>query len=88
MSQDRQKFVRFDAKAVEQLKTGGAPENEGSTAMGKKYYQLAKQAINNKDFKSARINLQLAVKMETNNQTFRVRLQEVEDLLKEKKSLK
>jgi DnaJ-class molecular chaperone len=84
---DRKKFLRFDAKALEQIKTGGAPEDEGQTAMGKKYYQLAKQSINNKDYKSARINLQLAVKMEPANQTFRARLQEVEDLLKEKKKV-
>ncbi|HUT54635.1 MAG TPA: DnaJ domain-containing protein [bacterium] len=84
---DRLRFVRFDLKALEQIKTGGAPENEGQTAMGKKYYQLAKQSINNKDYKSARINLQLAAKMEPTNQTFRLRLQEVEELLKEKKKV-
>ena len=82
---DRAKFLRFDLRVLEQEKA--KKEDEGRTPMGKKYYQLAKAAIQNKDFKGARINLQLAVKMEPQNQTFKERLKEVEDTLAMRKKL-
>jgi len=82
---DRQKFLRFDLKVLEQEKA--KKEDEGHTPMGKKYYQLAKAAIQNKDFKGAKINLQLAVKMEPQNQTFQERLKEVEDILAMRRKL-
>jgi len=80
-SPKKKELLRYDSKKLEQLKSGG-PEDEGRTPMGKKYYQLAKTSLQNKDYKSARINLQLAAKMEPGNQTFKARLAEVEDLLK------
>ena len=83
-SDQRKQLLRYDRRKLETLQKGG-PEDEGQTAMGKKYYQLAKTSMQNKDYKSARINLQLAVKMEPNNQTFRARLAECEDNLKVKK---
>ena len=82
---DRAKFLRFDLRVLEQEKA--RKEDEGQTPMGKKYYQLAKAAIQNKDFKGAKINLQLAVKMEPRNQTFKERLKEVEDTLAMRKKL-
>jgi len=82
---DRKKFLRFDPKVMEQEKA--KKEDEGQTPMGKKYYLLAKAAIQNKDFKGARINLQLAVKMEPRNSTFAERLKEVEDTLAMRKKL-
>ena len=82
---DRKKFLRFDLRVLEQEKA--RKEDEGRTPMGKKYYQLAKAAIQNKDFKGARINLQLAVKMEPQNQTFQERLKEMEDTLAMRKKL-
>jgi DnaJ-class molecular chaperone len=82
---DRKKFLRFDLRVLEQEKA--RKEDEGRTPMGKKYYQLAKAAIQNKDFKGAKINLQLAVKMEPQNQTFKERLKEVEDTLAMRKKL-
>ncbi|MFO8056970.1 MAG: J domain-containing protein [bacterium] len=80
----REKFLRFDPKMME---NAGAKEkeDEGQTAMGKKYYQMAKTAINNKDYNAAKINLQLASKMEPNNKTFKSKLQEVEETLKMRK---
>lgn len=79
-SPERETLLRYHPKKLEQQKKGG-PEDEGQTTMGKKYYLLAKTSIQNKDYKSARINLQLALKMEANNQTFQARLKEVEELL-------
>ena len=65
---------------------GGPPkEDEGQTPMGKKYFQLGKMAFNNRDFKGAKINFQLAAKMEPNNETFKKRLTEVDEILKGKK---
>jgi DnaJ-class molecular chaperone len=78
---NRKKLLRYDPRKAQQ-EQGGEPEDEGRTPMGKKYYQLAKTSLQNKDYKSARINLQLAAKMEPGNQTFKKRLAEVEDLLK------
>lgn len=82
---DRKKFLRFDPKVQEQERA--QKEDEGQTPMGKKYYQLAKAAIQNKDFKGAKINLQLAVKMEPQNRTFAAKLKEVEDILAMRKKL-
>lgn len=79
---ERKKFLRYDPKLFEQAK---GPEDEGQTPQGKKYYQLAKTAMGNLDYKSAKINLQLATKMEPNNQTFKTRLAEMEETLKLKK---
>jgi DnaJ-class molecular chaperone len=84
---NRQKLLRYDPRKAQQEKSGG-PEDEGKTPMGKKYYQLAKTSLQNKDYKSARINLQLAAKMEPGNQTFKKRLAEVEDLLSTAKKRK
>lgn len=83
-SPNRKQFLRFNAKLLEQ-QPGGAPEDEGQTAMGKKYYQMAKTAMTNKDYQSAKINLQLAAKMEPDNQTFKAKLAEVEETLKLRK---
>jgi DnaJ-class molecular chaperone len=82
---DRKKFLRFDLKVLEQERA--KKEDEGQTPMGKKYYQLAKAAIQNKDFKGAKINLQLAVKMEPGNSTFAEKLKEVEDVLAMRRKL-
>jgi DnaJ-class molecular chaperone len=76
---NRKMMLRYNPKLLEEGQKG--PEDEGQTAMGKKYYQLAKGALQNKDYKSAKINLQLAVKMEPNNQTFKDRLMEVDEML-------
>jgi curved DNA-binding protein CbpA len=83
---DRQKMLRYNPKLIEDTAKG--PEDEGQTAMGKKYYQLAKSSIQNKDYKSAKINLQLAAKMEPNNQTFKDRIAEVEEMLNLQKKKK
>ncbi len=65
---------------------GGPPkEDEGQTPLGKKYFQMGKTALNNMDYKGAKINFQLALKMEPNNETFKKRLAEVEEKLKKKK---
>lgn len=80
---NRKKMLRFNPKLIEAEQK--SKEDEGQTPMGKKYYQMAKTAMNNKDYKSAKINLQLAAKMEPNNATFKSRLEEVEDLLKPRK---
>lgn len=65
---------------------GGPPkDDEGQTPMGKKYYQMGKMAFNNMDYKGAKINLMLALKMEQNNETFKKMLADVEDYLKGKK---
>jgi len=65
---------------------GGPPkEDEGQTPLGKKYFQMGKTALNNMDYKGAKINFQLALRMEPNNESFKKRLAEVEELLKKKK---
>jgi len=81
---NRKNFLRYNPKMIEQSKKGH-PEDEGQTAMGKKYYQLAKTSLRNKDYNSAKINLQLAAKMEPNNQTFKEKLAEVEEIMKKRK---
>jgi DnaJ-class molecular chaperone len=81
---DRKTNLRFSAALLEQS-SNGTPVDEGQTAMGRKYYQLAKTAINNKDLNSAKINLQLASKMEPNNQTFKAKITEVEETIKLRK---
>ena len=80
---DRKKFLRYDPKLVDTAKKG--PENEGSSAMGRKYYQMAKTGIQNKDYNSAKINLQLALKVEPANETFKSRVAEVEEIMKLRK---
>ena len=57
-------------------------EDEGQPPMGRKYYQMGKIALNNMDYKGAKINFQLAAKMEPNNELFKQRLAEVEAILK------
>ncbi len=79
---DRQKYLRYDPKLIEQAKAGGQKEDEGQTPMGKKYYAMAKNSMMNKDYNSAKINLQLAAKMEPANQTFKRKLEEVEATIK------
>ncbi len=81
---NREKFLRFDPKMMEEAGQK-EPEDQGQTPMGKKYYQMAKTAMNNKDYNGAKINLQLAAKMEPNNKTFKAKLQEVEETLKMRK---
>jgi len=84
---NRKKMLRYNPKLIEMDKQGGK-EDEGQTAMGRKYYQMAKDCIRNKDYKSAKINLTLAIKMEDNNQTFKDRLKEVEDIIAEARKKK
>jgi len=81
---NREKFLRFDPKMMEEANAKEAVD-EGQTPMGKKYFQMAKTAINNKDYNGAKINLQLAAKMEPNNQTFKNKLKEVEETIKMRK---
>ncbi len=80
---DKKKHLRYNKRLLEQSQKEA--EDEGQTAMGKKYYQLAKTGIMNKDYNSAKINLQLAAKMEPNNQTFKKKLAEVDELIKMRK---
>jgi DnaJ-class molecular chaperone len=82
---ERKKYLRFDLRQLTQEKE--KKEDEGQTPMGKKYYLMAKSALQNKDYKGAKINLQLAAKMEPNNQTFREKLTEIEDILKKRRGL-
>ena len=64
---------------------GGVKEDEGQTPMGRKYYQMGKIAMNNLDYKGAKINFQLAAKMEPNNETFKKRIEEVDAIIRGKK---
>ncbi len=82
---DRKKYLRFDLRLLK-AETEKA-EDEGSSPLAKKYYKMAKTAIQNKDFKAAKINLQLAIKMESKNQTFLDKLKEVIDILASRKGL-
>ncbi len=82
---ERNKYLRFDLRQLKQ--DAEKKEDEGRTPMGKKYYLMAKTAMQNKDYKGARINLQLAVKMEPANQTFKEKLAEVEGILKARRGL-
>ena len=82
---DRKKYLRFDLRQLKQEKE--KKEDEGQTPMGKKYYLMAKTAMRNRDYKGAKINLQLAAKMEPKNETFKEKLAEVEDILKARKGL-
>lgn len=84
---ERKKFLRYNPKLVESVKKGH-PVDEGKTAMGKKYYQMAKTSLRNKDYNSAKINLQLAAKMEPQNLTFKEKLEEVESVIKMRKKNK
>lgn len=82
---ERKKNLRFDLRLLKQEEE--EKEDEGQTQLGKKYYLMAKTAIQNRDYKGAKINLQLAIKMEPNNQTFQKKLQEVNDILSKRKGL-
>jgi len=65
---------------------GGPPkEDEGQTPLGRKYFQMGKIAFNNMDYKGAKINFQLALKMEPKNESFQKRLAEVEEVIRGKK---
>lgn len=82
---EREKYLRFDLRL---LKTETEKkEDEGSSPLAKKYYKMAKTAIANKDYKAAKINLQLALKIEPQNQTFQEKLKEVNDILASRKGL-
>jgi curved DNA-binding protein CbpA len=76
---NRKKMLRFNPKLIEAEQK--EKEDEGQTAMGKKYYQMAKDGIRNKDYKSAKINLQLAMKMEPKNETFKKRMDEINEIM-------
>jgi DnaJ-class molecular chaperone len=82
---ERKKHLRFDLRHLKQEEE--KKEDEGQTPMGKKYYHMAKTAMQNKDYKGAKINLQLAAKMEPGNQTFKEKLAEVEGILKSRRGL-
>ena len=65
---------------------GGMPkEDEGQTPMGKKYFQMGKIAFNNMDYKGAKINFQLATKMEPKNETFKAYMAKLEEITNTKK---
>lgn len=78
---ERSKNLRF----IHGVRGGGPREDEGSTPMGRKYFQMAKLAFNNMDYKSAKINFQLAAQMEPNNETFKQYLTQVAEKLRKKK---
>jgi len=82
---EREKYLRFDIRLLKA--EAEKKEDEGSSPMAKKYYKMAKTAIANKDYKAAKINLQLAIKMEPNNQTFQDKLKEVNEILSSRKGL-
>jgi len=82
---ERQKYLRFDLRLLKEEEE--KKEDEGSTPLAKKYYKMAKTAFQNKDYKAAKVNLQLALKLEPNNQTFQDKLKEVEDILARRKGL-
>ncbi len=83
---DRAKYIRFDLRLLKSETE--KKEDEGSSPLAKKYYKMAKTAIQNKDYKGAKINLQLAAKMEPNNQTFQEKYKEIEDILNSRKGFK
>ena len=82
---ERKKYLRFDLRLLRS--EAQEKEDEGSTPLARKYYKMAKTALQNKDYKGAKINLQLALKLEPNNQTFQKRLKEVEDILARRRGL-
>lgn len=77
---DRSKNLRY----IHGVQGGLPKEDEGQTPMGRKYFQMGKVAFNNMDYKGAKINFQLAFKMEPNNQTFKDYLAKVEEKIKTK----
>lgn len=83
---DRQKYLRFDLRLLKAETE--KKEDEGSNPLAKKYFKMAKTAFQNKDFKGAKINLQLAIKVDPNNQTFAAKLKEVDDILNAKRAYK
>jgi len=82
---ERKKYLKFDLRLLKEEEE--KKEDEGSTPLAKKYYKMAKTAFQNKDYKAAKVNLQLALKLEPNNQTFQDKLKEVEDILARRKGL-
>ena len=83
---DRKKYLRFDLRLLKS--ETDKKEDEGTNPLAKKYYKMAKTAFTNKDYKAAKINLQLAIKIEPNNQTFQDKLKEVDDILNAKRAYK
>jgi len=78
---DRHKNLRY----IHGVQGGLPKEDEGQTTMGRKYFQMGKVAFNNMDYKGAKINFQLAAKMEPKNETFKEYLAKVEEKLRSKK---
>ncbi len=82
---EREKYLRFDLRLLKEATE--KKEDEGQSPLAKKYYKMAKTAIANKDYKGAKINLQLAIKMEPNNQTFQDKFKEITDILASRRGL-
>lgn len=80
-SADRLKNLRY----IHGVQGGMPKEDEGQTPMGRKYFQMGKVAFNNMDYKGARINFQLAAKMEPKNETFKEYMAKVEEKFRTKK---
>ena len=83
---DRKKYLRFDLRML--ITETEKKEDEGTNPLAKKYYKMAKTASQNKDFKAAKINIQLAIKIEPNNQTFLDKLKEIDEILNAKRAYK
>jgi len=60
-------------------------EDTGATPMVRKYYEMGKQALSNRDYRGAKINFQLAAQMEPNNETFKEKLAEIDKLTKKRR---
>lgn len=78
---DRAKNLRY----IHGVQGGPPKEDAGQSPMARKYFQMGKTAFNNMDYKGAKINFQLALKLEPNNQTFKEYLEKVDEKLRVKK---
>ncbi len=76
---NREKYLRYDRAAMEAEKKR-KDEELAKTPMGKKYVKLALEAIGQRNYASAEMNLKLAQSMESDNRAIKAKIIEVRKL--------
>lgn len=69
--------VRFSIQDEEKRKAQGGTAYDGGNGPGKKYWLAAMECLRNKNVAGARVQLQLAVGIEPNNEEFKKKLEEL-----------
>jgi DnaJ-class molecular chaperone len=75
----REENLRY-MKKVEDTR-GQSEEYDGGNGPGKRYYLMAAKAFKNLDYNSAKINLQLALSMEDDNENFQSLMTQIDEII-------